>query len=294
MDGDGTGDGSDDPIAELARTRALLSRLEVATHDLEDSWRFLERGVVGEWSESGRAYVDQPPIGERESGRIARRILEAQEGERARLAEEIHDGPAQALANVSFQVEIIERMLERDPAGAAEELRAMRRTLDRELRKMRSFIHELRPSVDDEGGLASALADSVERLTTDAGIGVTLDLQASEAALDLDGRTAVLRVAQEALRNVGKHAGARHVIVATYQEPPDGRPAGGWVLEVRDDGQGFSVDEVLERSARRHFGLRFMRERARLVDGDLEILSDGVSGTTVRLRLEPGERSDQG
>jgi signal transduction histidine kinase len=167
----------------------------------------------------------------------------------------------------------------------------MRRRVDRELRRMRSFIHELRPSVDDAGGLANALADSVERLTTDSGIEVTLDLQASEVALDLDGRTAALRVAQEALRNVGKHAGAR---LATYQEPPDGRPAGGWVLEVRDDGQGFSVDEVLERSARRHFGLRFMRERARLVDGDLEILSDGVSGTTVRLRLEPRERSDQG
>jgi two-component system sensor histidine kinase DegS len=284
----------DDPIARMARARSLLSRLEITTRDLEDSWRFLERGVIGEWSDTGRAFVDQPGFQEAEGSRIAKRILEAQEGERLRLAEEIHDGPAQALANVSFQVEIIERLLARDPASAGDELKAMRRTMDRELRKMRSFIHELRPSLDDAGGLASALADTVQRLTEETGIEVELDLQAPEVALDLDGRTAVLRVAQEALRNVGKHAGARHVIVATRQRTRDDGSSGPWVLEVKDDGRGFSVDEVLERSARRHFGLRFMRERAQLVNAVLEIDSDGVSGTTVRLRLEPGERSDQG
>lgn len=290
----GSADVPGDPIAEMARARSLLSRLEITTRDLEDSWRFLERGVIGEWSDTGRAFVDQPGFQEAEGSRIAKRILEAQEGERLRLAEEIHDGPAQALANVSFQVEIIQRMMSRDPAAASAELAAMRRTMDRELRKMRSFIHELRPSLDDAGGLASALADTVERLTAETGITVELDLQAPENGLDLDGRTAVLRVAQEALRNVGKHAGAKHVIVATRQHPAANGSAGAWVLEVRDDGRGFSVDEVLERSARRHFGLRFMRERAQLVNGDLEIVSDGVAGTTVRLRLEPGERSDQG
>jgi signal transduction histidine kinase len=300
VDLDGTGDVPDaardghDPIAEAARVRSLLSRLEITTRDLEDSWRFLERGATGDWSDTGRAFVDQPGFQEAEGSRIAKRILEAQEGERARLAEEIHDGPAQALANASFQVEIIGRMLDRDPAAAREELAAMRRTMDRELRKMRGFIHELRPSLDDAGGLASALADTVERLSAETGLQVQLDLQAPEEGLDLDGRTAVLRVAQEALRNVGKHAGAQHVIVATRQQPSNGPGGPAWVLEVHDDGRGFSVDEVLERSARRHFGLRFMRERAQLVNGVLEIVSEGPRGTTVRLRLEPGERRDQG
>ena len=67
-----------------------------------------------------------PGFQEAEGSRIAKRILEAQEGERARLAEEIHDGPAQALANVSFQVEIIQRMMGRDPAAASAELDVMR------------------------------------------------------------------------------------------------------------------------------------------------------------------------
>jgi signal transduction histidine kinase len=283
-----------DPIARAARTRSLLSRLEITTRDLEDSWRFLERGVIGEWSDTGRAFVDLPGFQEAEGSRIAKRILEAQEAERARLAEEIHDGPAQALANVSFQVEIIQRMLARDPAAASAELDTMRARMDRELRKMRAFIHELRPSLDDAGGLASALTDTIERLAQETGIRAELDLEAPEELLDLDRRTAVLRVAQEAMRNVGKHAGAQHVIVATRHHPATVGSPGDWILEVRDDGTGFSVDEVLERSARRHFGLRFMRERAQLVNGDLEILSSEAEGTTVRLRLVPGERSEQG
>ena len=228
--------------------------------------------MIGEWSDTGRAFVDLPGFQEAEGSRIAKRILEAQEGERARLAEEIHDGPAQALANVSFQVEIIQRMMGRDPAAASAELDVMRTRMDRELRKMRAFIHELRPSLDDAGGLASALQDTVDRLGAETGRHAwSWTSSAPEDLLDLDCRTAVLRVAQEALRNVGKHAGAQHVIVATMHHPgSDGAP-GAWILEVRDDGTGFSVDEVLERSARRHFGLRFMRERAQLVNGELEI-----------------------
>ena len=284
----------DDEVGELPRARSLLARLELTVRDLEDSWRFLELGSAGDWSGMGRAFVDQPGFLEWEGSRTAKRILEAQEQERARLAEEIHDGPAQALSNATFQVEIIARMLRRDPAGASAELAAMRAALERELRCMRTFIHGLRPNLDDSGGLASALQDTVERLSAETGISAELDLEAPEDALDLDGRTAVLRVAQEALRNVGKHAEASRVIVST-RTGPSARGAGfAWLLEVRDDGRGFRVDEVLEQSARRHFGLRFMRERAQLVDGDLEIVSSEASGTTVRLRLEPGERSHQG
>jgi signal transduction histidine kinase len=283
-----------DPVVELARARSLLARLEIVTHDLEDSWRFVERSVVGTWSEPGPVFVDRPAYPGSEGSRIAKRMLEVQEQERARLAEEIHDGPAQALANVAFQVEIVERQLDRDPVAASAELAAMRRMIDRELRKMRGFIHELRPSLDDAGGLASALSDTVDRLSAETGIEVRMDLQAPEDWLDLDGRTAVLRIAQEALRNVGKHADAQHVIVVTRLSPAAGPSGSGWVLEIQDDGRGFSVDEVLEQSARRHFGLRFMRERAALVNGNLEIASDEASGTTVRLRLEPRERSHQG
>jgi two-component system nitrate/nitrite sensor histidine kinase NarX len=83
-------------------------------------------------------------------------------------------------------------------------------------------------------------------------------------------------------------------VVTTRVEP--GGPSGPatWVQEGQDDGSGFDLDEALEQSPRRHFGLRFMRERAQLVNARLEITSDARAGTTVRLCLEPVEGSRQG
>lgn len=279
-------------MAGLSQARALLSRMEMITRDFEDDWRFLERGVFGqEWSDTGRAFVDEPGLHEAAGRHLAKRILEAQEQERVRLAAEIHDGPAQALTNATFQVEIIERLISRDPEAAVGELRAMRRSLDRELRKMRTFIHELRPVLDDAGGLTSGIAAAAEGLLVDTGIPTELHLQAPEELIDLDSRTAVLRITQEALRNVGKHSGAKHVVIGTRVEPPvEGRP-GDWILEIRDDGHGFRIEQVIEQSARHHFGLRFMRERAELVGARLDVASTQGAGTVVRLRVTQQERS---
>lgn len=273
---------------ELSQGRAMLSRLDLATRDIEQSWLFLERGLSAERTAAGRASADEPAPELPHGGPMAMQILEAQESERIRLAEELHDGPAQSLANAAFQVEIIDRALRVDTAAAELELRNLRQLLDRELERLRGFIHQLRPSLREEGDLFAAFDDVAERLTSETGIRVDLELSAPEEMLDVPRQTAVLRVAQEALRNVRKHAGATRVRVATFLdkgEPP------AWVLEVTDDGQGFSVDEVLERSTNRHFGLRFMRERAQLIGARLEIISNPTAGTTVRLAVDPGERS---
>jgi two-component system NarL family sensor kinase len=95
----------------------------------------------------------------------------------------------------------------------------------------------------------------------------------------------VLRVAQEALRNVRKHAGAHRVALRTAEGED------GWRLEVADDGSGFDVPDTLRASAGRSFGLRFMRERAESIGAALAIDS-GSTGTRVRLTITPdGERS---
>jgi two-component system sensor histidine kinase DegS len=219
---------------------------------------------------------------------IALRILEAQEQERARLAEELHDGPAQALANAIFRLEIVDRALRSQPAVAAKELRALRAVLEREMDRLRAFIHQLRPSLEEPDGLASAVGDAAERLVEETGIAVDVDLAAPEGMLDLPRRTAVLRIALEALRNIRKHSGAARVRVSTRLEAPAaGSDHPSWVLEVADDGRGFRIDEADARATRRHFGLRFMRERAQLVGAALEIKSDQAGGTTIRLSLDP-------
>ncbi len=160
------------------------------------------------------------------------RLLEAQEAERARLAQEIHDGPAQALSNAIFQVELVERALDKDPELARVELKALRKFMHRELDDVRSYISQLRPKVIAELGLNGAVRDAAEHVTGMAQLPIVADLKADPAHLEEAEQTVVLRVVQEALQNVRKHAGASAAIVATREE------AGDWILEVRDDGRG--------------------------------------------------------
>ena len=276
----------------LARDKSLLARLEVAVRDIEQSWLFLERGMSGAWQATGRWLADEPEFEIPQGSVSAMRILEAQEAERAHVAEELHEGPAQALANAVFQVDIIDRTLTNDPPAARDELLRLRGDLERELERMRGFIHQLHPSLRSEDGLESAIDELAERLTAEDGIEVDLQLAAPADMLDLLRSTAVLRVTQEALRNVRKHAAATRVRLSTFLESSeDGLHGDQWVLEIVDNGRGFVVDDVMEHASKRHFGLRFMRERAQLIGARLEIVSKPAAGTTVRLALEPAKRS---
>jgi two-component system, NarL family, sensor histidine kinase DegS len=215
---------------------------------------------------------------------LALTVLEAQERERARLADELHDGPAQALSNLIMQSEIIERHLRSDPEQALAELQRLRQLVRSELDTLRGYIYQLRPPLADSDDLNAALRDAAGRLAETAGVEVEIDLEAPPGALDPAVRSAVLRVAQEALRNVAKHADATHARLRTrVEENARGQPE--WLLEVVDDGRGFDAADLGDQTRRRHFGLRFMRERSELMGARLAIDSNLGGGTTVRLTV---------
>jgi signal transduction histidine kinase len=107
---------------------------------------------------------------------------------------------------------------------------------------------------------------------------ITTDLAAPADVLSDGQRTVALRIAQEALQNIRKHAAASTVILTTRLEDDT------WVLEVRDDGHGFDVGAVAARG-RRNFGLQFMRERAELIGAGLDVRSRPDGGTVVRLAI---------
>jgi two-component system sensor histidine kinase DegS len=218
---------------------------------------------------------------------LARALLEAQEHERQRLAEELHDGPAQAFANAIFQTEILERTIRDDPRSADAELVALRQILERELDTLRGYINQLRPSLGEAEGLDEALRDSAAAISQRSGMPVEVSIGAPGAQLNETARTVVLRVAQEALRNIAKHSGAsRAWLVTRFTDDPSGNRK--WQLEVGDDGKGFDIDAVTAHRNRRHFGLRFMKERADMLGSELTFTSDTVTGTVVRLTTDIG------
>jgi two-component system sensor histidine kinase DegS len=254
---------------DLGRHEAELSRMELAIRNLEATWLFMERGDASLITEPSLPTI---------STELQMRIVEAQEAERARLAQEVHDGPAQALSNAIFQVEFIDRVFESDPRMARTELRFLRELLRRELGDVRSFLTQLRPPVLDELGLDGAIIDTVATQTALSGLHITTELEAPTDGLNEATQTVVLRVVQEALQNVRKHAGATNVVVGSALAD------GQWTLEVRDDGRGFDTGAVAARG-RRNFGLQFMRERAELVGAQFEVRSRPEAGTVVRLAI---------
>ena len=152
---------------DLALHETELSRLELAIRNIEGTWLFMERGDA---SLIGSEELPSLP------SELRMRIVEAQEAERARLAQEVHDGPAQALSNAIFQVEFIDRVFESDPPMARAELRFLRELLRRELGDVRSFIGSLRPPVLVELGLDGSIVDTVTTQAALSGLHITTEL----------------------------------------------------------------------------------------------------------------------
>ncbi len=221
--------------SDVAAQRSSLDKLDVVERTLSRMWLFLER--------EDASLIAEPAGGPADDD-AAMRILQAQESERSRLAMEIHDGPAQGLANAIFKVEFIERALATDPAAVAAETRGLRELLRRELEALRDFMTQLRPPLLADLGLEAAMMEVMDRFREHSGVAAAADLGAPVGELDDRQGMVVLRVTQEALQNVRKHARASTVVVATELAEE------GWVLEVRDDGRGFEVDPVVARGRR--------------------------------------------
>ena len=174
--------------AELGAQDATLDKLEVAERTLARVWLFLERG--------DGSLVTEAPDGMADAD-VAMRIVEAQEAERSRLAQEIHDGPAQALTNAIFQTEYIERVAETDPAMAAAETRTLRELLRRELGQ-RARLHQPAPAAacSTSWGSTGRSRSRRRRARTTGGPTITTDLTAP--ADELDGRPAYGGTARDA------------------------------------------------------------------------------------------------
>ena len=196
--------------------------------------------------------------------------------ERNRLARELHDSVIQQLFGVSLAVESAGTLLERDPSAAVGELDRVRDLARGAMDELRSVVFELRPASLEAEGLASVLRKHVDVLRRVSASSIDLTL-GDPPRLAGAASAQVFRIAQEALQNALRHAGAEHIEVRLE----DG--GGALVLSVADDGRGFDVTDVAVRG--RRLGLTSMEERAAELGGTLAIDSAEGKGTRVRLEV---------
>lgn len=235
--------------------------------------------VERERTERQRAQAAAARLHEVEQDRLRTYVQEvtlAQEAERARLARDLHDDVAQRLVVLVRHLDAIEE------AGAPDDdrLAAARTSASAALAEVRRTSRDLRPTVLDDLGLSPALEWLADDLEQRSGIAATADVVGPVRRLDPPVELALFRIAQEALRNVERHAAATtaSITVSLGASTVD--------LEVRDDGVGFEVPDDLRTLARAgRLGTIGMQERAELVGGRLEVRSAPGEGTTVQVSV---------
>ena len=204
--------------------------------------------------------------------------------ERGRIARDLHDSVSQALFSMTLQARALQVAVQRechDPHGpVGEGIASIRQLTQGALAEMRALIFELRPGALAEEGLVAALRKQAAAIEAREGLTVSLSVPAEEVPLQPSVEENLYRLAQEALINVVKHAGATSVRVGLART---GSGTGGIRLEISDDGIGF--DTGLRHPG--HIGLRTMAERAEALGGVLEVTSAPGRGTTVRASV-PG------
>ncbi len=207
-------------------------------------------------------------LSQRVSRDAVRRVVEAQELERARLARELHDETGQALTSILLGLKSLEDQV--DSAAGREAASEVRELVVSTLQDVRRLAVELRPTALDDFGLVPALERLAEMFSSGSGIEVDLDARLGEERLPADVETMLYRLVQEALTNVVKHASAQHVTVRLA------RDGAGVTATVADDGSGFDPA-----AANGRLGLTGMRERVGLVGGRLTVDSSVGRGATL-------------
>jgi signal transduction histidine kinase len=205
-------------------------------------------------------------------------LLDRESDMRRKLNRDLHDGPAQALAAITMNLEFINRLMEREPERVTSEMQKVIRLAQRANHEVRTLLFELRPMTLEAQGLVPTLQRYFERFADSP---TRLLLHSNEVEpLDRNVQVILFNVAQEAVNNAMKHARASVVNVRLNRTNDE------VTLLVEDDGKGFDLELVRENyEDRGSFGLLNIEERARLVNGTAEIQSTPGKGTTVDVRI---------
>jgi PAS domain S-box-containing protein len=271
-------------ITERIRAETAQHELDVLTRsNLKLNREIIRRRAVEEslhrTEQEQTRLLKQSHLQQAQLRDMSHQILHAQEVERKRISRELHDVIAQTLVGINIHLVA----LAQSDTGTSRALQAKivrtHRMVEKAVEIVHRFACELRPTVLNDLGLIPALQAHLKSFMNDTGIRASLKVFAGIENTPSSARTALYRIAQEALTNVSRHAKASQVSVSIEKA---GRSI---CMEITDDGRGFEVEKISRTGKRKRLGLLGMRERVEMIGGTFQVDSTLGQSTTIRVKV---------
>ena len=210
-------------------------------------------------------------------------IIRGQEEERFRVSRELHDGPAQEIANLIMETSVVERLVDIDADEAKLNLQEMRRHMRSCMSGIRQIVFDMRPMALDDLGFVAALEQLIHHYKERHTLDIQLAVEGREIPVPPHVKTGLFRILQEGLKNVVHHAGVKEASLRIHYAEP------AITILLEDRGKGFDMDMLHKQNsgetAYAHFGILGMQERAALVGAQMTVTSAPARGTKVHVRL---------
>lgn len=209
----------------------------------------------------------------------AKEIANALEEQRKKIARDIHDGPAQTMANVVLRLEYLEKLLDKDKNLVKEEINDLKDLVRKCLSEIRDFIFDLRPMALDDLGLIPTVKRVLQNFQERYKISTNFLILGEEKRLEQTKEITLFRIIQEALNNVIKHSQAKEVKITLELDEKHA------IVNVKDNGVGFDYESFFKKAFPDKLGLVSMRERAELLNGVFSIKSSPGNGCSITVRI---------
>lgn len=257
---------------ELAKLKEILTDAEELIQSITTSFKYLNNDL----SDISK-YLNEKEV-------VLLKIIEAGENEKQKIVRDIHDGPAQTLAYLAIEIQLLKSLIKCENfKDVAEKVEKIDKYIQYLLEEIRQIIHDLRPMSLDDLGLIPTLETYIKGFQDNKGIAVTfklIDENDLASKIPIAISVAVFRIIQEALNNTYKHSKAMTATINMELVNNNLK------LELADDGKGFDVDETLKRvKINGNFGLLGMKERVDLINGKMNIISSKNNGTKLEISI---------
>ncbi len=275
-------------LVKLREREKLLrhrrNHLEVSLRRLQNTAQRAEKlvsqmGVVLNYLSGGLKDLNLKISEIQKTQEMALSIIRAQEEERKRVAREIHDGPAQSMANIVMRAEFCLKLLDMHPEKVRDELIALQLLVRSSLTDVRKIIFDLRPMVLDDLGLEPAIKRYLSNYNEQYGLQIKYLFFGRQRRLNSTVEVALFRIIQEMVTNIRKHAQAKNAVVKIELLRKKIN------IHVKDDGIGFELDKAINDKDGEGYGLIGMRERIQLLEGEMNILTAPGQGTSISVSV---------